>query len=272
MIAGTPNGIRVDPESGLMFSPAHFTWMDTNHPAGTPREGYPVEIQALWWAALRFLVRIEAESARPSWQHMADQVRRSLAERYTAAPDIGLSDCLHASAGTPARQASADDALRPNQLFAVTLGAVEPDLGRKVVKACASLLVPGAIRSLADQPIRHGLEIRHQGSLLVDPHLPYQGRYLGDEDTHRKPAYHNGTAWTWVFPSFCEAWADVFPETGRQTALAYLGSGVQLLETGCIGHLPEILDGDSPHPPRGCDAQAWGVSEYFRVWKKISGA
>ncbi|MGD8367789.1 MAG: amylo-alpha-1,6-glucosidase, partial [Desulfobacterales bacterium] len=270
MIAGTPNGIRVDPDSGLLFSPSHFTWMDTNYPAGSPREGYPVEIQALWWAALRFLARIENASPRQPWQKLADQVRRSIAELYTTTPDIGLSDCLHGPPGTPAREASADDALRPNQLFAVTLGAADPDLGKRVLMACSSLLVPGAIRSLADRPVNHPLEIRHQGNLLVDPHHPYQGRYIGDEDTKRKPAYHNGTAWTWVFPSFCEAWANVYPDSGRQTAMAYLTSGVPLLETGCIGHLPEILDGDLPHAPRGCDAQAWGVSEYFRVWKKIS--
>jgi glycogen debranching enzyme len=75
-----------------------------------------------------------------------------------------------------------------------------------------------------------------------------------------------------VFPSFCEAWAAVFSKNGRKTALAYLGSGARLLETGCIGHMPEILDGDAPHHLRGCDAQAWGASEYFRVWKKLSGA
>jgi glycogen debranching enzyme len=141
-----------------------------------------------------------------------------------------------------------------------------------VLNACAELVVPGAIRSLADRPVRHRLEIVHQGELRVDPHRPYQGKYLGDEDTRRKPAYHNGTAWTWVFPSFCEAWAMIYPKTGRQTALSYLNSGVELLTGGCIGHLPEILDGDFPHAARGCDAQAWGASEYFRVWEMLANA
>jgi predicted glycogen debranching enzyme len=274
MIAGTPNGIRVDPDSGLLFSPAHFTWMDTNHPAGTPREGYPVEIQALWWAALRFLSRIDEEPDRQQpWRDLAGRVRDSIADLYSAATDVGFSDCLHGPPGTPARRAAADDALRPNQLFAVTLGAVtEPALQKRILTACTGLLVPGAIRSLADRPVRHRLEIRRDGRLLIDPNHPYQGRYSGDEDTQRKPAYHNGTAWTWVFPAFCEAWARVFPGSGARTALAYLGSGIRLLGSGCIGHLPEILDGDAPHMPKGCDAQAWASSEYYRVWKKLADA
>ncbi len=273
MMEGTPNGIRVDPDSGLLFSPAHFTWMDTNYPAGTPREGYPIEIQALWWAALDFLARIDPE-AQDHWKQCALRVRRSVVELYTKAADIGLSDCLHGPSGTPARRATADDALRPNQLFAVTLGAVDdPRLCRQVLNACAALMVPGAIRSLADRPMSVPLEIIHRGKQLADPHHPYQGIYTGDEDTQRKPAYHNGTAWTWVFPSFCEAWAQVFSETGgARTARAYLGSGIRLLESGCIGHLPEILNGDAPHAPKGCDAQAWSASEYFRVWKKMSAA
>jgi starch synthase (maltosyl-transferring) len=60
MMIGTDNGIRMDPESGLIFSPSHFTWMDTNYPAGTPRQGYPIEIQALWFAALSFISEIDS--------------------------------------------------------------------------------------------------------------------------------------------------------------------------------------------------------------------
>ena len=115
----------------------------------------------------------------------------------------------------------------------------------------------------------HPIEIVHQGNIINDPHRPYQGKYSGDEDTRRKPAYHNGTAWTWQFPSFCEAWAAIYGEKSRETALAWLGSGVRLLNRGCLGHIPEILDGDFPHTPRGCDAQAWGASELLRVWLKL---
>ena len=114
------------------------------------------------------------------------------------------------------------------------------------------------------QPVEFG------NRLLNDPLRPYWGRYEGDEDTRRKPAYHNGTAWTWLFPSFCEAWAQIHGTAGRSAALAWLGSSTQLMSCGCLGQIPEIVDGDYPHTPRGCDAQAWGVTELYRVLKQIS--
>ncbi|MCG6894606.1 MAG: glycogen debranching enzyme N-terminal domain-containing protein [Desulfobacteraceae bacterium] len=271
-MAGTGNGICMDPESGLIFSPSHFTWMDTDHPAGTPRQGYPVEIQALWFRALQVLARTDLRGRKSPWKQLARTVSSSI-RRYFYRAELGyLADCLHAEAGVPASGAEPDDALRSNQLLAVSLGAItETETVRHILDACQCLLVPGAIRSLADRPVRRPLEIRYQGKRINDPHRPYWGRYEGDEDSRRKPAYHNGTAWTWPFPSFCEAWAQVYGDAGRKTALAWLASGVRLIETGCLGQVPEILDGDFPHGHRGCDAQAWGVSELLRVWEKLGG-
>jgi predicted glycogen debranching enzyme len=271
LVDGTPNGIRMDPDTALLFSPAHFTWMDTNHPAGTPREGYPIEIQALWYRALRLLARIDIEEHRDRWEMLAGRVRSSILERFFN-PQLGhFSDCLHAKAGVPAGAAQADDALRPNQLLVLTLGATDdPKIGRSVLDACEALLVPGAIRSLADRRVARPQPIVHQGRLLNDPYHPYWGIYTGDEDTRRKPAYHNGTAWTWLFPSYCEAWAQLYGAPGRITALGWLGSSLTLINQGCIGQVPEILDGDAPHLPRGCDAQAWGVSELLRVWLRLN--
>jgi glycogen debranching enzyme len=102
--------------------------------------------------------------------------------------------------------------------------------------------------------------------------LPYQGRYEGDEDTRRKPAYHNGTAWVWQLPVLCEALALAWEGDphARATARAWLGSVSALLDSGCLGQLPEILDGDAPHAPRGCDAQAWSASEALRVWTMLA--
>ncbi len=277
LMTGTPNGIRMDKESGLLFSPSHFTWMDTNFPAGTPREGYPIEIQALWYFALAFLgseisSRPEPRTPNPEpFISLASRARASIMELFFLEKEGYLSDCLHARPGTPARQAEADDALRPNQLFALTLNAVtDRKMCRSILSACEELLIPGAIRSLADRPLRRPLEIYHYGRLLSDPHRPYQGIYAGDEDTHRKPAYHNGTAWTWVFPSFCEAYSMIHqsPLAG-QTAAAWLGSSSRIISRGCVGHVPEISDGDFPHTSRGCDAQAWGISEWLRVWLKL---
>jgi starch synthase (maltosyl-transferring) len=270
LIAGTPNGIVMDPASGLLYSPPPFTWMDTNYPAGTPRQGYPIEIQALWYAALSLLDRIDT-GGKPGWRALAEKVKSAVHELFQLPEGGYLSDCLHARAGQSAAQAQPDDALRSNQLLALTLGMVDdPELSRRILGACQKLLVPGAIRSLADQPVRVPLEVRHDGRLLNDPVKPFWGHYSGDEDTRRKPAYHNGTAWTWPFPSFCEAWAACYGDEGRDAALAWLSSSILLINTHCVGHVPEIVDGHAPHHQRGCDAQAWGVSELLRVWKKLS--
>ncbi len=265
-LAGTPNDIRVDPASGLVWSPSHFTWMDTNYPAGTPREGFPIEIQALWIRLLQQLARLEPKA---SWHSWATKAQASL--EYYWCEELGCChDTLLAPAGRPATEATPDGHLRPNQLFAVALGLMTPERARKIVDACSRhLLVPGALRSLAPLPVAEPLAIRSpDGRALNDPLHPYQGRYEGDEDTRRKPAYHNGTAWNWLLPVFCEALAQAHEQDPRALAAAkaYLGSAERLLHEGCIGHLPEILDGDAPHQARGCDAQAWSVTEALRVW------
>ncbi|PIU48941.1 MAG: glycogen debranching protein [Desulfobacterales bacterium CG07_land_8_20_14_0_80_52_14] len=270
-IRGTPNGIQMDDETGLIFSPAHFTWMDTNYPAGTPRQGYPIEIQALWYAALSFLFQIVSSKEKKRFKDLARQVRTSVHRLFVLQEKGYLSDCLHGQPGKGADHAEQDDALRPNQLFSITLGLVQ-DLktAAGILNACRELLVPGAIRSLADRTLERPLSVVYQGRLLNDPHHPYQGRYEGDEDTRRKPAYHNGTGWTWLFPSFCEAYVMVYPETGKAAAAAWLSSAMLLLNGGCVGHMPEIVDGDFPHAQRGCDAQAWGISEWIRVRVKLN--
>jgi predicted glycogen debranching enzyme len=271
LIIGTNHGVRMDPESGLLFSPAHFSWMDTNYPAGTPRQGYPIEIQALWHASLSLLGRQDPQEKKGSWLSLARQVENSITRLFWLKEEGFLADCLHSPNGGPAGQAEADDALRPNQLLAITLGAIKnKDYCRRILDACAGLLVPGAIRSLADRPVRKPLAIYHHSQLLNNPDNPYQGTYQGDEDSQRKVAYHNGTAWTWIFPSFSEAWAITYGGKGIETARSWLGSSIRLINEGCVGQVPEITDGNYPHRQRGCDAQAWGVSELLRVIKFLN--
>jgi predicted glycogen debranching enzyme len=270
---GTPNGIRMDADSALIWSPSHFTWMDTNFPAGTPREGYPVEIQVLWLRLLRQLSRIGNEPDRPRWQELAARAEASFNQYYWLAGHGYFADQLVAKSGEPAAIATPDNSLRSNCLFAVSLGLVTGEPARRCVDAALRyLIVPGALRTLAPLPVNPPLPIYgNQGQLLNNPAEPYWGRYEGDEDTRRKPAYHNGTAWTWTFPIFCEALArawDNAPEA-LAAARAYLGSMDRLLMGGCLGQIPEILDGDAPHTQRGCDAQAWGVTEALRVWKLL---
>ena len=271
---GTPNGIRMDADSALIWSPAHFTWMDTNHPAGTPREGYPVEIQALWIRLLRLLGKISAPAGQKQWRELADRAMASFEKLFWLEDQGWFADVLLARPRVIARDARPGDALRSNCLFAVSLGLVTGEHARRCVAAAQRyLVVPGALRSLAPLPVSVPLPIYgNDGQLLNNPAEPYWPGYAGDEDTRRKPAYHNGTAWTWTFPTFCEAlvraW-DFAPEAVA-AARAYLGSMEPLMNAGCLGQIPEILDGDTPHLQRGCDAQAWGVTEALRVWKLLS--
>ena len=202
---GTANGIRVDKTSGLVWSPSHFTWMDTNYPAGTPRQGYPVEIQVLWIRLLRQLARLRAEQSK--WHNLASLAEQSL-HNYFWMEELGyLSDLLIAPRGERPGEALVDDALRSNYLLAISFGLLSGERAQRAVLAAQKyLVVPGALRSLAPLPVTHELAIKaNDGRLLNNPLEPYSPRYEGDEDTSRKPAYHNGTAWLWTFPTFCEA-------------------------------------------------------------------
>lgn len=272
-LAGTPNGIRVDADSGLVWSPPHFTWMDTNHPPGTPREGYPIEIQALWILLLRLLQKIGAPFESESWEALAARALASLEKFYWLEEAGYYADLIVAKPGVGAAEGVLDTALRSNFLLAISAGLSRGRRAQRAVQAALRhLAVPSAVRSLAPLPTNLPLPVRNAaGQLLNDPCRPYWGRYEGDEDTRRKPAYHNGTAWTWTLGILCEALmrAWEFSPQSKSAARAYLRASRGLMQTGCIGQIPEILDGDAPHTQRGCDAQAWGVTETIRVWKML---
>ena len=118
--------------------------------------------------------------------------------------------------------------------------------------ACEQLLVPGGIRSLAATDAR------------------YRGVYAGDENTLRKPAYHNGTVWAWPFPAYAEALVKVEGAAARETALSLLASAIENINGGCVCQMSEVADGDAPHAQKGCRAQAWSASEIVRVWLALS--
>lgn len=270
--SGTPNGIRMDSESGLVWSPSHFSWMDTSFPPCTPREGYPVEIQALWIRLLQQLARLDGPEA--PWAGLAAKAQAAFGKLFWL-PDRGyFADCLVARPGQPAATAAVDDAVRCNGLLVLSLGLAHGEPARRsLAMASQHLLVPGGVRSLAPLPLSLQPEVLGLDPALFNtPTGLYRGRYEGDEDTRRKPAYHNGTAWTWVFPVFCEALVRAWDCAPAAVAAArsYLQSLDWLLEQGCLGQLPEILDGDAPHTERGCDAQAWSVTETLRVWRLLA--
>jgi predicted glycogen debranching enzyme len=270
----TPNRIHLDGASGLVWSPSHLTWMDTNFPAGTPREGYPIEIQALWIRLLEQLERIGAEPHQEAWRTRAERARASLLKYFWLEEKGWFADVLLSAYRDSAERAVPDDALRSNCVIPITFDLVPKAQARRCLQnVLRHLVVPGALRSLAPLPVKNPLPIHGSDwRLLNDPQNPYWPRYEGEEDTRRKPAYHNGTAWTWTFPGFCEAIARAWDFSGQavDAARAYLGSMETELQQGCIGQIPELLDGDAPHAQRGCDAQAWGVTEALRVWKLLN--
>ena len=269
-VRGTPNGIRMDAASGLIWSPSHFTWMDTSFPAGTPREGYPIEIQALWIRLLKQLHQLGTPGEGEKWNALAARAEASLHELFWIEERGWFADVLNARAGVPAKLAERGDALRSNALFPISLGLVSGDRARRTVDATQRhLVVPGALRSIAPLRVTPPMAVYgNHGGLLNDPPNPYWPRYEGDEDTRRKPAYHNGTAWAWTFPAFCEALVRAwdFEPAAVGAARAYLWSVRDLMRNGCAGQIAEIFDGDAPHTPRGCDAQAWSATEALRVY------
>lgn len=267
---GTSTGVKLDPDSGLIFSPAHHSWMDTDQPCGTPRRGYPIEIQALWVASLTVLHHHDQDEA---WATLAAKARLSIERCFWLEEEGYFSDCLHAEPGTLAVRATPDDHLRPNQWLAIALGAVtDGDKARRALLASQCLLVPGGARSLAPRPVKYALPVVWNDQLINDPLRPYWARYSGPENVTRKPAYHNGTAWCWLYPVFVEAVYQSWGLPSLPAARRLMSASAVPWHSGCVGQLPENLDGDMPHLQRGCGAQAWSVSEWVRVWHRLAEA
>ena len=173
-------------ETGLIFSPSHFTWMDTNYPACTPREGFPIEIQALWHFALSFLYD---NTKNEKWLHLSNKVKKYIHKFYIIKNEnnLYLADNISTSNECTPFKGKVDDALRCNQLFAITLGVIDDKkLIEQILISCEKLLVPGAIRSLADQNLTYSEKIYHDKNLFSSAERPYKGIYTGDEDTQKK--------------------------------------------------------------------------------------
>ncbi|MBN2143060.1 MAG: 4-alpha-glucanotransferase [Candidatus Aureabacteria bacterium] len=260
-IRGTPNGIQMDMQSCLVYCPPHYTWMDTNFPACTPREGYPLEIQALWCKALDFLTGHEPPGdARNFYSKTAETARKSFNDLFWDEKDGYLYDNLRAArkegALGSASQAEKDPAFRSNQSIPILLGLVDREKAQRVVTAMyQKLVMPGGIRSLAE------------GSGSIDG-FGFEGWYAGDEDSKRKRAYHNGTAWTFPLAQFMLAYAKAFDYSKKsiEEMLVLFETVKEHLREAGIGNISEIMDGNAPHITRGCDEQAWGASEFLRAY------
>jgi glycogen debranching enzyme len=247
---GTRYGIGVDPADGLLRAGVpgvQLTWMDAKVDGRviTPRIGKPVEINALWFAALKTTAHFaEHTGADPlPYEDAAARVLESF-ERFWNAERGCCFDVVDGPGGD-------DPALRPNQLFAVALAPelLGPERARAVVDACErELLTPVGLRTLAPS----------------DP--AYVGRYAGDQ-TARDGAYHQGTVWPWLIGAFVQAHLNVYddPELARTFVAPFAGA----LDGYGIGTLGEIFDGDPPHAPCGTIAQAWSVAELIAALRLV---
>lgn len=251
-IEGTRYGIGVDTTDGLLRAgepEVQLTWMDAK--VGdwvvTPRIGKPVEINALWYNVLR--IAAEMLSARDSdasagLAARAEQTRTSFRARFISDNHSGLADVVDSPEGD-------DWTVRPNQLFAVSLPfpLVDGEEARAVVDgACRSLLTSLGPRSLSPD----------------DP--GYRGDYGGDQ-VRRDGGYHQGPVWSWLTGALVEAHLRVYED--REAALALLQPFTDHLSDAGLGSISEIAEGDPPHLPKGCIAQAWSVGEVLRAWRLV---
>lgn len=226
-----------------------LTWMDAvvDGKAVTPRRGRPVEVNALWHAALRAAARLErlaGDHARArDLEGDAWRVARRFNEVFWSEADERLYDVVG--------EDGSDRSLRPNQIFAVSLSE--------------DLLPPHRARAVYWSVRRHLLT--PFGLRTLDPRDPrYRGRCAGNQ-RERDLAYHQGTVWPWLLGAFVDAHFRVFgrsPESLR-TARGWLAPLRAHVRDAGMGSISEIFDGDVPHAPRGCFAQAWSVAELARV-------
>jgi len=254
---GTRFGTQADSD-GLITSGSRrtqLTWMDAKCDgiAFTPRYGKAVEINALWFNSLCQLARFYTDSDEKLaelYHSRADKVEESFQKLFWNQRRGYLNDCILPD-GTP------DESLRPNQIFAVSLpfSPLPQEQQRAVVDVVErKLLTPYGLRSLSADDKR------------------YKGIYAGPQ-RQRDAAYHQGTVWPFLLGHFVDAYLKVheFSSDSKKRAVELIVPLLRnLAEDGCLGQIAEIFDGDPPHEPKGCFAQAWSVGELIRAYLMVN--
>ena len=248
-LKGTLYSIRTDATDGLLYAGepgVQLTWMDAkvgDHVI-TPRIGKPVEIQALWYNALKVMSELATrkQQSADAYASAAERARGSFASRFVNPASACLFDVIDGPDGD-------DGSIRPNQLFALALSfpildPQSPAASAMVDIATKRLLTPVGIRTLS--PTSPG----------------YIGTYGPGDQSRRDGAYHMGTSWPWLFGAFVDAHKAVKGDG----IVNMLGEQIPTLLTRYgVGTIAEIFDGDEPNYPNGCIAQAWSVAELLRV-------
>jgi predicted glycogen debranching enzyme len=250
-VKGTAFNIHMD-KDGLLSHGSQLTWMDAivDGKPITPRDGKAVEVQALWYNTLKTMEilanKFNEKSEAEEYVQMAEKTRKRFVEEFWNLEKNCLFDVVS--------EHGKDDSLRPNQIFVVALDFTMLDnvKNEKIVDILnRELLTPYGLRTLSRN----------------DPR--YVGVYAGDRGSRDK-AYHNGTVWPWLLGAFTTAFLKTkgYTEYTREYALKNFLSPLfaeQIFKAG-LGSISEIFDGEPPHTPRGCIAQAWSVAEPFRAY------
>ncbi|MCX7777288.1 MAG: amylo-alpha-1,6-glucosidase [Armatimonadetes bacterium] len=249
-IAGTHFGIRVQDDGLLSWRSEGMaiTWMDAKVGGTpvTPRQGKPVEVNALWLHCLWLVMRLAEMLGDMPTKRYIGYLHRRATESFHNRFWNGMVGCLYDVISEDAF----DPSVRPNQLIALMLPSLKFDERRAhsiLQVAIERLLTPIGLRTLAPNEPR------------------YVGRYIG-EQVARDAAYHNGTVWAWLLGPMCTGYARYNGRSvaARLTIAKWLCGMLKHLSEAGIGYISEIADGEAPHMPRGCIAQAWSVAEVLR--------
>ncbi len=241
-------------ENGLVFAgdPGKvLTWMDALYGgvAITPRIGYPVEINALWYNAVCFALDLASKNNDKkfvsSWKQMPDLIAKSFLEQFWSDDKQYLADYVNGD--------NKDWAVRPNMVIAASLdySPLTKEMKKAIVDIVGSeLLTSRGLRTLSPQ------------------HPDYKGTYEGSQE-QRDIAYHQGTVWPWLLEPYCRAYLKLHKNSGvaHVTELLY-GFEEEMMNHG-IGTISEVYNGDPPHLARGTISQAWSVAALLQMFKMI---
>ncbi|HEX8897739.1 MAG TPA: amylo-alpha-1,6-glucosidase, partial [Chthoniobacterales bacterium] len=256
-LRGTKFNIHVDPRDGLLAQGEEgyqLTWMDAKMGdwVVTPRRGKAVELNALWFNALKLLEGWLRESgnteAADRYAQHSEQTRESFNRRFWFNDGEYLYDVVDVDGGE-----AKDSACRPNQLFAISLDhpVLDESRWKSVVDVAErELVTPVGLRSLSPK------------------HPDYKPIYSGDLRS-RYGAYHQGTVWAWLIGPFVDAWLKVHPAE-KSAARKFLDRFPERMNENGIGTISEVFDAREPHTAGGCIAQAWSVAEVLRCWLKTT--
>lgn len=250
-VKGTDFGIHMD-HDGLLSHGANLTWMDANLDGNpiTPRVGKAVEIQALWYNALKIIqvlaTKFNEENLSETYGDLANEVKANFNEKFWNSNKNCLFDVIGES--------DVDSSLRPNQVIAVSLDFTMLNNQR------SELLVDLLERELWTP---FGLRTLYKGDSR------YRGNYRGDRKS-RDQAYHNGTVWPWLTGPFTTAFLKTKGYDNQHVKYAFRKFLQPLflhqIREGCLGTINEIFDGDQPYSSRGCISQAWSLAEPLRAY------